>query len=327
MKKNTHLGLILAFFAALWIVLPQRLPAADATDAVATVNGQPISRAVYDRELNGFLRRMAQAGRQPSAMNMADVRKKMVDNLVASELLWLECQRLKLVPGSAEIDAKVAEFRSKYDDLAKLNEVLAKVGLTDADLRGIIERQAAIRKLIDIEITDKIVISDKDATAFYTEHLDWFQLPEQVKASHILIKVDTDDSDEMHKEARKRAEEIRKKALAGDDFAALAREYSDGPSKENGGALPMFSRDRMVKPFSDAAFALKPGDISEVVETEFGYHVIRVTEHLPEGPAPFDTVSEAITARLRQEEVNRRLEAYVEKLKEKAKITLNVPAA
>ncbi|MFH1983458.1 MAG: peptidylprolyl isomerase [Pseudomonadota bacterium] len=327
MTRNARFSLALAVVMILWIGLPQRLPAAEPADAVAIVNGQPISRAVYDRELNGFLRRMAQAGRQPSTMDMADVRKQIVNNLVASELLWLECQRLKLVPDAAEIDTQVAAFRGKYDDLAKLNEVLTQVGLTDADLRGIIERQAAIRKLIASKITDKIKISEKDAKAFYNEHLDWFHRPEQVKASHILIKAAADATDEIRKDALKRAEEIRKKALAGDDFAALARQYSEGPNKENGGELPMFSREHMVKPFSDAAFALKPGEISAVVETEYGYHIIRVSEHLPEGSAPFDEVSEGITAKLRQEEVNRRVEAYVEKLKGKAKITLNVPDA
>lgn len=327
MKHNACFPLILALAVALWAVFPQSLQAAGTSDAVAIVNGSEIPRLTFDRELNGFLRRMAQSGRQPSTMNMTMVHQQVVNNLVAGELLWQECQHLKLVPDAAELDAEVAGFKERFKDPAQLKDALTKAGLTEMDLRNIIERQSSIKKLISREITEKIVVSEKDVNDFYTQHPEVFTRPEQVKASHILIKVAADDTAEIREKALARAEVVRKKAVAGDDFAELARTYSEGPSKENGGELPMFSRDRMVKPFSDAAFALKPGDISEIVETEYGYHVIRVAEHLPEHVATLDEVAEGITAKLRQEELNRRVEAYVQKLREKAEITLNVPTA
>jgi peptidyl-prolyl cis-trans isomerase C len=301
--------------------------AAATGDSVATVNGQTISRATYDRELNGFLRRMAQSGRQPSSISMDQLRQRVVNNLITGELLYQESKRLALAADTAEVDAQVTKFRSQFNDLAKLNEAMTKAGLTDAGLRDIITRQASIRKLINREIAEKIQISDEAAKTYYGDHQDLFDRPAGVRASHILIKVAADDTAEMRQTARNRADDVRKKALAGSDFAELAREYSEGPSKSSGGDLGFFTRGQMVAPFAEAAFSLAPGEISEVVETRFGYHVIRVAEKRPGGTAPYDEVSESITARLRQEEMNRRLKTYVESLKEKADITISIPEA
>ncbi len=327
MHRKWITSIALVIMAIVWILAPLELLAAEPDDTVAMVNGQAISRLVYDREINGFLRRMAQSGRQPSSINMESARQQVVDNLVAGELLYQESQRLNIAATPSEVDAQVASFRSRFDDMAKLNEALTKADLTDAGLRDIIMRQTSIRKLINQEIAGKIQINDKTAKTYYTEHQDLFHRPHRVKASHILIKVEADDTPEMRQTAQRRAEDVRKKALAGEDFAKLARQYSEGPSKSNGGDLGLFTRDQMVPPFADAAFALKPGETSSVVETPFGYHVIRVTENQPEGVAPFEAVSANITARLRQEEMNRLVEAYINDLRDKADISLNVPDA
>lgn len=325
MHRNGITGIALAIVALVWVLTPLGISAAESTDTVATINGQAISRSVYDREINGFLRRMAQSGRQLASINMDSVRQQVVDNLVAGELLYQESQRLKVAATSSEVDAQVANFRSRFEDMAKLNEALTKAGLTDTGLREIITRQTSIRKLINQEIAEKIQIGDNAANAYYIEHPEMFRRPHRVKASHILIKVEADDPPETRQKAQNRAEDIRKKALAGNDFAELARKYSEGPSKSNGGDLGFFTREQMVPPFAEAAFSLKPGETSGVVETAFGYHVIRVTENQPEGTAPFEEVSASIIARLRQEEMNRRVEAYINNLREKADISLNLP--
>jgi len=123
----------------------------------------------------------------------------------------------------------------------------------------------------------KAVVTTESIEAYYTANPDEFSTPEQVEASHILIKVDDKATSEAIEIARKEAEDIYKKAVSGEDFSELAKNYSQDPSaKDNGGYLGKFARNRMVKPFEEKAFSMKPGDISEPVKTQFGWHVISV---------------------------------------------------
>ncbi len=124
--------------------------------------------------------------------------------------------------------------------------------------------------------TSQVDISDDEIQEYYDDHLDEFQKPKTVEARHILIEVDQDADADKVAEAKKRAEDILQKARAGQDFAELAKQYSEGPSKDKGGYLGTFKREAMVKPFTDKAFSMKAGEISDPVRTRFGWHLIKV---------------------------------------------------
>ena len=149
-------------------------------------------------------------------------------------------------------------------------------------------------------------------------------VPEQVHVSHVLV-APKGRSDE---EARARAEEVRRKALSGSDFAGLAKEFSDDPSaKDNQGDLGTFARGRMVKPFENAAFALeKPGDISPVVKSPFGYHVIKLHQKLPAWRRSFDQVKAAWIDGLAKKYVATEKKRYVESITSDKSISLNTDA-
>lgn len=150
---------------------------------------------------------------------------------------------------------------------------------------------------------DQVTISDDEIEAYYQENLDSYKVPEKVEARHILIRV-PQDADELTVEAaRKEAETIHAKALGGEDFALLAKTFSQGPTKEDGGYLGSFARDAMVKPFADAAFSLAPGGISEPVKTQFGWHVIKVEAKLPASTTPLDKVAVEIRKTLATAEI------------------------
>jgi len=121
-------------------------------------------------------------------------------------------------------------------------------------------------------------------------------------------------------EARRKLQEIRDKLKAGEEFSSLAKECSECPSSAKGGDLGYFRRGRMVKPFEEAAFALEPGEISEVVQTRFGYHLIKVTDKKPESIVPYDEAKEEIEQRLRMQKTQQGMREYLEKLKEEANI-------
>ena len=163
-------------------------------------------------------------------------------------------------------------------------------------------------------------MSDQQVRAYYDDNPNLFRKPEQVKASHILIQVPANADEAKQADALAAIQALKLRLDNGENFATLAQENSDGPSKTKGGDLGFFSREQMVPPFSEAAFALQPGQTSDVVQTRFGYHLIRVTERQAEQTMAYNEVKEAISARLRQEQEGQKIDAYLEKIKEHADI-------
>lgn len=151
---------------------------------------------------------------------------------------------------------------------------------------------------------DQVKISKDQIKAFYEANSERFKIPETVEARHILFKVSQDASEELVAEKRKQAQKIAAQARAGADFAELAKKYSDGPTKDKGGYLGTFARKNMVKPFADKAFAMKAGEISDPVRTQFGWHVIKVEKKNPATDKKLTEVENEIRTELIDEEAN-----------------------
>jgi peptidyl-prolyl cis-trans isomerase C len=170
------------------------------------------------------------------------------------------------------------------------------------------------------EVIDKIKVSEEDMNLYYKSHKNEFTVPEQVKARHILIRVDKSASEEDKKKAKEKAEALLKQIKKGEDFEKLASEFSEDPgSKKKGGDLGYFSRGKMIKPFEDAAFSLKPGEVSEVVETPFGYHIIKVADKKPEEVQPFEKVKDEVRNKVFEEFRQARVKEFIDKALRDAK--------
>ena len=177
------------------------------------------------------------------------------------------------------------------------------------------------------EVIGKISIPEEELKKYYDSNKDEFKTPEMVRVRHILVKVDESAPEKDKKAAKKKAENILKKIKSGEDFAKLAGEVSDDPgSKQKGGELGFFSRDRMVKPFEDAAFALKPGEVSGLVKTQYGYHIIKAEEKKAAGIQPFDDVKERIRQKLLQDQTKSKVLAFIEKAMKDAKAEIHPEA-
>jgi peptidyl-prolyl cis-trans isomerase C len=194
------------------------------------------------------------------------------------------------------------------------------MGLTESDVQAQIERGMAIQELIDKEVTEKIKVSDEETKAFYDKNPQLFQQPEQINASHILIKVQADAPADQKAEARKKIEDVQQKVKKGEDFATLAKTYSEGPSGPKGGDLGYFRRGQMVKPFEEAAFSLKPDETSEIVETQFGYHLIKVNDKKPAKKMTYTEVKDRLSENLKKQKQDSEANAYIETLRKDAKI-------
>lgn len=143
-----------------------------------------------------------------------------------------------------------------------------------------------------------VTVAEEEIAAYYKSHPDEFKIPATVKARHILIKTESDDPPEAVQEKKKKALEIMEKAKAGEDFAELAKEHSEGPSASKGGDLGEFKEGDMVKPFSDKAFSMEPGEISEPVLTRFGWHIIKVEDKKTESTKSLEEATDEIQKKL-----------------------------
>ncbi|OHB66140.1 MAG: hypothetical protein A2Y76_03160 [Planctomycetes bacterium RBG_13_60_9] len=192
-------------------------------------------------------------------------------------------------------------------------------------------RELKYHKLFEAKVTGSLTTTEEDARKYYDGNPEDFRVPERVRASHILISTEpTDpnaDPNQAKVQARQKAEELLKKVKDGEDFAALAKENSACPSKTQGGDLGMFGRDQMVPPFEEAAFALKAGEVSGLVETQFGYHIIKVTEHQDPNQVPFEKIKDRIIDQLTQQKRNEAIRTYVDALRQNAKISYSTSGA
>jgi peptidyl-prolyl cis-trans isomerase C len=291
-------------------------------DKVAVVNGSVITRADYDRELHVAQRRFSRIDRTPSDSQLVELKKEALETLIDRELLYQATQKKGIKIDEATLDGK---FKERFPDEAKFKEILSRMNLTEAGLKSQFRKGMAIREFIDQEFVQKATISDKETKDYYEKFPQFFKQPEQVKASHILIKVDPKADESQKAEARKKLGEIRQKIKKGEDFAALAKASSECPSSAKGGDLGYFSRGQMVKPFEDVAFALKPGEVSDIVETEFGFHIIKVVDKKPETTIPYEEAKNRIEQRLKNEKVQKEVRLYIDKMKKEANVERFLP--
>ena len=291
-----------------------------ADDQVAVVNGVVISRAQFDKELAVHLQRVTRQGGQVSDEQMELLKKDILEGLIEREVLYQESQKAGIKITDQKVDEQLAGIKKRFPSEEEFQRALASMNLTEAEVRSQIQRGLAIRELIDQQVASKIVISDEATNAYYKGNPELFKQPEQVKASHILIKVEPTADEAAKATAKKKIADIQQKLKDGGDFAELAKQNSEGPSATRGGDLGFFKRGQMVKPFEDAAFSMKPNEVSDLVETRFGYHLIKVYDKKPEQTTAYEDVKDQIAQRLKREKVEKDATLYVENLKKGAKV-------
>jgi peptidyl-prolyl cis-trans isomerase C len=192
--------------------------------------------------------------------------------------------------------------------------------MTEEKLRKDTERELVVNAVMEKWFEALPAVTDADLEKYYKDNPSQFQQKERVKASHILVKADEKATPEEKAAAKKKIEEIQAKLKAGGDFAALAKVYSDCPSKERGGDLGFFGKGQMVPEFETAAFALKPGELSGIVETKFGYHIIKGAEHQQAGVTPLPEVKDRLKSFLENQKKRELLQKKLDELKKGAKI-------
>jgi len=289
-------------------------------DSAAVVNGHSISWAELDRAFQMYKQRLRSQGRQVAPANEPSLKMQLLNDLIDMELIYRESLKKGIEVSAEEVDKVVADIKKRYTDPAEFQKVLERMQITEDQMRAQIGHQSAIRAFVDQEIAPKINISDDDSKAFYEANPQYFQQPEQVHARHILIKVEAGADEKTKAKAMAKILAVKDRAISGEDFGELAKTESQGPSAPKGGDLGFFSRGRMVPAFEEAAFRLKIKEISGVVETNFGYHLIQALDRKEAKTTAFDEAKDRIAINLRNQQIKQRLDAYAADLRKSAKV-------
>ena len=243
--------------------------------------------------------------------------------MVERKVMFAEADSLDIQVDKETADKEYNSLVARFPSEDAFKEALSERGYTPEMFKSEMTGILRIQKFLEEVVTSKIIIPEEEIKAYYEENPDYFASQETVNASHILILVPENADAAAKAKAKAKIDAVAAEAAAGGDFAELAKKYSEGPSGPNGGDLGSFGRGEMVKPFEDAVFALSLGQISDVVETQFGYHIIKLTGKSEPGTLSYDEAKEAIQGFLRQDKEQTAVAEFVETLK--TKYTVEIP--
>jgi peptidyl-prolyl cis-trans isomerase C len=287
---------------------------------VAHVNGKDVTKEDFEKMIKAA---ESNLGMPIPAEHRDEILRRLLDQLVVHTLLEQEARARGLAATEADVDAKLKEVRQRFATQQDFDDALAERGLTLAALRQDAGRDITANKVIDAELSALPGPTDDETREYYARNADKFTEQETIRASHILIQVARDADAATKAKARATIDSVLAKAKAGQDFGALAKEFSQDPgSGAQGGDLNYFRRGMMVPEFNDAAFALQPGQLSDVVTTQFGYHVIKVTDRKPGRVVPLEEAAPRIKQVLTGQKTQERRDAFIEGLRAKAKIEI-----
>lgn len=283
-----------------------------------------VKRSQLDEEVIRIKSQMAAQGRPMPPERINQLEQGVLDQIVSLKLLEARATQADKAKGKELALKRFDEVKNRLGDEDAINMRLKAEQLTKEQLLDKWTQQATAESVVKREV--KTDVTDAEVKKFYEENPGRFEQPEMVRASHILLSTVDAQKNELTEaqkaEKRKKAEELLKRARAGEDFAKLAKEFSEDPgSKETGGEYT-FPRGRMVPEFEAAAFSLAPGQVSDIVTTQYGYHIIKLHEKLPPKKVEFSTVEENLKEGLEQQAMIKALPDFMKKVKSEAGLVI-----
>ena len=315
---------------AVALLLGGAVARAELVDRVAAVvNRDVIALSEVEKRAAPELARLNSAVRDPKerAEARAQLMKRALDALIGEKLMEEQIRELGLGVTDAEIDAAIADVRrqNNVSEDVQFEQLLATEGYTIKSYKEFLRGQMSRMKLVQMRVSPKVKVSEEDLKAAYTQFSKMETGDSEVHARHILVQVDPNAKPEQVEAARKKAEALAAEARKpGVNFAELAKARSEGPSAADGGDLGFFRRGVMVPAFERVAFALKEGDVSDPVRTQFGWHVLKVEEKRSVDVPPFEQVKEQLEGRLRMQKTEKFVEQYVQELRQKASVDVKI---
>ncbi|MDA3810587.1 MAG: peptidylprolyl isomerase [Spirochaetaceae bacterium] len=286
----------------------------------AVVNGVKITNEKVEEEVTKAIAQYETQGTPIQPEQLVEMRASVIDNMVIREVLLQESETIDL--SKEEIETQISTFKTKFETEEQFIEALKVQGFDLESFTKVISDDLKIQKLMEENEPEEAVVSDEEITQFYNDNPAYFIQPERINASHILVSLQDKTTDEEKESALLKIKRIENELKNGADFAELAISESEGPSGPDGGNLGEFSKGQMVPEFEEAAFALSENTISGIVETQFGYHIIKLNERIPETSVPFGEVKQSIYDYLIKEKSQNSVSDFIDSLKSAAKIRI-----
>jgi peptidyl-prolyl cis-trans isomerase C len=295
---------------------------------LVTVNGTDITEKQVDEFLQPMLKSRAAANQQISESAVERYKSQILDDMISNLILEQQLKAYNISVAEQDVNDVIDKLLSFSDPPMthdKLKSLLEAQGRTVEQWKQMMgfKRKIQMERLMKAIHPEKLDVNDGDAKKFYDENPKFFNFPEQVRASHILIKPEKTDPNNVEQAkaaAREKAEGLLKQIREGANFEELAKEHSACPSAKMGGDLGLFGREGMIPAFSNAAFALKVGEMSDVVETSAGFHIIKLTEHKEPYVIPFEKAKDRIIYTLKDQKLMESASELIKELKDKANI-------
>jgi peptidyl-prolyl cis-trans isomerase C len=348
---NMNYPKLLTLGLAACLAIPAAARVLDRT--LATVNGDVILLSEFEKNATPILEQFKRAAptAEQTPERVKEIKKRVLDQMVDDKILAQEAKKKSIKVSQLEVDDGVKKVRTRFGTEEEFNKELQKEGMTYDAFRKHIQDQIGTIKLIDQEVKAKTTVpGDSDVKQLYDTLLAILadkpipgshtatevdelkslaravdhRFGERVRARHILIRASQNASKEEKAAALNKIKDVQKQLKNGGDFAELAKKYSEDPgSKERGGDLGSFSRGDMVDTFEKAAFALNVGQVSDIVNTGFGYHIIRLEEKKAASKFSFDDVKDDLKEYLFQQRAAKKFETYLKDLRAKAEVKIN----
>jgi len=297
----------------------KKQPGPSEPSVLIEVNGDKYTREMANADLD---RKLASIKGIPPeqleefrARAMDQMQDELVQSFVFKTILMAEVKKANITVAKEEVDQYMTKLKASIPTNMTFEGILKDRGITEEKVREDISSDIKISKLFS-PVTNKVAVTEADVKDYMEKNKEMLAFPETAHARHILVKIEKTDDDKTKGEKKAKIEKLREDLVKGGDFAAIAKENSDCPSKERGGDLGRFTKGRMFKPFEDAAFSQATNAIGPVVETEVGYHVIQVLERVPAGTASKEEVSSVLL----NQKMDSAIREYLGSLAQKADI-------
>lgn len=301
----------------------------DPNTVLVTVNGENITEGQLQPLIKPIIEGRSAPGQNISEALIDQMKSQALDNLITEALVQKSLAANKIVVTDQDVENYIQKMLASTDPPMTLDDLknrIKQAGRTYEQWKEMagFDKRIQMERLLEANYPEQMKVTEEEAQKYYNDNLKFFQRPEQVRASHILIMVDKKDPNKVEQnkaDAKKKAQEILDKIKGGADFAQMATEFSDDKaSAKRGGDLSYFEKRTMVPEFANAAFSLKVGEVSDLVETTYGFHIIKVYDHRDATTVPYEKVKASIIDFLRTNKMGPLVETYLDKLREEAKI-------
>lgn len=294
-------------------------------EVIAEVNGAPVKRDLLVRTLKSVEKTHSMTGQVLTQEKLDQIKSAVVENIINSEALLHQASVEGITVDPVKAKENYEQFKKQFPNEEAFRELLKAQDMTEDEVKKEFERSSVLRALLEKNIFSKITVTPEEMRKYYDQNKAEFERKESAHASHILARItasaDPKANEESKANAKKKIEEAEKKLKGGADFAKLATEMSEDPgSAPKGGDLGFFTKGQMVPVFEKTAFELEAGKISPIVESEFGFHIIKVWEKKPAGMIPFEEAGKAIEGKLKSQTANAKTKEYLAELRAKLKV-------